>query len=713
MLECIQLTHFKKHENLTVDFAPGLNAVKAENEGGKSTLLQAIAYALFGTRALPDSLEETVTWGKPVNSLRVTLTFSVGGVRHEITRSKGGAELVHPGGTVTGQAETSKFIAELLGADVHLATKLLIAHQGDVQGSLAGGSKNASDLIQQLANFTQIDELIELLQVHLVTGSTASLKARLEHAEQVLASKEVEPLDVQGLRAEAEKLRQDAQEKEGAVRTAATQAQQASRAYSDALKAQAAHQAAQTRVQEREQALSQVQEAEPEKPPAERLDTRQEEAELNEARRRVQEAELVDSMHAYNASLDKQWGAVGDKDNARFEGPRAEAEAAFAAAQAQASRSRNEVADHRVEIAQLEATLLHGSCTACGRDLSDVPEVQQRNERTQRQIEALVQKRDAAARQVELSKEEAELLSQVLGVSVPGELARSPCIKPLDSTVPANLVWVAGEPKPLAQAQADLERAKEALAQKQRLAAQQDLLHRQYAEWESRLEKAQHALQAARKELESVTLPEESVDALSERAEHARKAHEAALALFEAARTQHTEFERDAAQRIAEHESALREREQAEKDVATCQADFKQLEFNNALLKAVREAKPVVTSRLWSLVLCAVSSYFSDMRGIPSDVTRSAAGFLVDGHPVSSLSGSTKDALGLAIRVALLRTFLPGLSLLILDEPNAAMDDERTSQVLGFIAASGFNQTLVVSHDDLTPSVADHIITLH
>jgi len=115
---------------------------------------------------------------------------------------------------------------------------------------------------------------------------------------------------------------------------------------------------------------------------------------------------------------------------------------------------------------------------------------------------------------------------------------------------------------------------------------------------------------------------------------------------------------------------------------------------------------------LWNLVLAAVSTYFSDMRGTPSAVTRAGGGFEVDGHPVSTLSGSTKDALGLAIRVALMRTFLPGLSLRILDEPNAAMDAERTAQVLGFIAGAGFEQTLIVSHDEMTVDVADHIITL-
>ena len=126
----------------------------------------------------------------------------------------------------------------------------------------------------------------------------------------------------------------------------------------------------------------------------------------------------------------------------------------------------------------------------------------------------------------------------------------------------------------------------------------------------------------------------------------------------------------------------------------------------------MREARPVVANKLWALVLGAVSEFFSAMRGQPSVVTRGADGFMVDGHAVATLSGSTKDILGLAIRIALTRTFLPGISLLMLDEPNAAMDDERTANVLGFLGGAGFNQIIVVSHDEMTVDVADHVVTL-
>lgn len=120
----------------------------------------------------------------------------------------------------------------------------------------------------------------------------------------------------------------------------------------------------------------------------------------------------------------------------------------------------------------------------------------------------------------------------------------------------------------------------------------------------------------------------------------------------------------------------------------------------------------MIADRLWGLVLGAVSKYFSDMRGQRSLVTKTPDGFVVDGHAAAGLSGSTLDVLGLAIRVALVRTFVPHASLLVLDEPAAGCDADRTQALLGFLSSSGFAQTVVVSHEEATEAVADHLIEL-
>ena len=160
------------------------------------------------------------------------------------------------------------------------------------------------------------------------------------------------------------------------------------------------------------------------------------------------------------------------------------------------------------------------------------------------------------------------------------------------------------------------------------------------------------------------------------------------------------------------HTRALQALHDAQEVVSARSAEIDALVFNNTLLKKVRTARPAIADRLWAIVLKAVSGYFSEIRGTRSRVTKDSDGFKVDGHSVSTLSGSTLDALGLAIRVALVRTFLPSAPFLILDEPAAAMDEGRTHNMLGFISSAGFGQVILVTHEDVSESVADNIIQL-
>lgn len=100
------------------------------------------------------------------------------------------------------------------------------------------------------------------------------------------------------------------------------------------------------------------------------------------------------------------------------------------------------------------------------------------------------------------------------------------------------------------------------------------------------------------------------------------------------------------------------------------------------------------------------------MRGTQSIVSRTDGAFLVDGRPIEGLSGSTLDILGLAIRVALLKTFLPACSFLVLDEPAAACDAEREAALIATIATAKFEQVVLVTHSDLADAFADQLLNL-
>ena len=136
MIEYLKLTNFKRHENLVIDLSGGLTVLAGANEAGKSSVLQAIVYALGGSRSLPRSLDGTVTYGKPVSSLRVDLRIRISGVVYTIYRSKSGAEMSGGGMLASGQSEVTAAVERLLGVPVAAAAKLFVSNQGSLRGVL-------------------------------------------------------------------------------------------------------------------------------------------------------------------------------------------------------------------------------------------------------------------------------------------------------------------------------------------------------------------------------------------------------------------------------------------------------------------------------------------------------------------------------------------------------------------------------------------------
>ena len=374
------------------------------------------------------------------------------------------------------------------------------------------------------------------------------------------------------------------------------------------------------------------------------------------------------------------------------------------------SRLNNEAVRLVGEIKLLNAQLTHGSCTFCGKDFRGVPEVATKNAETQGKIAAAQADLDVCIDAAEAQQETLDYRRRVDTASRPALkflAANAGRVERADDVLPPVLRWIGEVPSAV---DVDVSIIRSEIAE---LAA----LQKAYDNAQAKLETLRPQLAAAienevslENQLTSmppVTLPQEALDS-------ARAATRTAAAAEQTA----AEHQRDAARALADTKAgytrALESLEAAREAVSARTAEIDALVFNNALLKRVRQARPLIADRLWNLVLKAVSGYFSDIRGIKSRVTKDGDGFKVDDVVVSTLtlSGSTLDALGLAIRVALVRTFLPSAPFLILDEPAAAMDEDRTHNMLGFLASAGFQQILLVTHEDVSESVADNMIQL-
>lgn len=108
-LNQVHLRNFRQHADTLIDFDSGLTGIIGPNGSGKTTILEAIAWALYGTPAVRGT-KEGIRWLRAPGraSVRVELDFDLAGHRYHVARTLSSAELYLDGAaspianTVTG-----------------------------------------------------------------------------------------------------------------------------------------------------------------------------------------------------------------------------------------------------------------------------------------------------------------------------------------------------------------------------------------------------------------------------------------------------------------------------------------------------------------------------------------------------------------------------------------------------------------------------------
>lgn len=701
MLTKITLKNFKVHQDLIISFGSGLQTIRGEVEAGKSSLIQGIAYGLFGSAVLDETLAETVTWGLPDSSLRVELEFMHAGQPFSLYRAKAGAELTGAGVRASGQAEVTKFVEGLFGCTAAIAKQVLLASQGNLRGALDKGPGEAVELIEDLGDIGLLDTIIGKIQEKLPCGSTATLEAMI--AQDALAEPPAQ-VDLSALQAalagktqpltelkktlaelEAEVAKFDvagAHQVLGEARAAGGRLARATKAQLDGEQAVAASREELVRLE----ALPIVDVAD--------LMTQRAAASDAARQRRVKtqmEGLLKDDTATWEGSVEDLVRASNEADET-------------------IKRLKADGQKEAVLVASLSAQrITETACGLCGKDLSNVPEVVAKNsalaERiatsTQRQQDIKLELHGCAADRTELDRIRVAHRDRL-------DLAqREPDLVEygVSKEVPGPLRWIG--PATIAEVGTNFDALiKQANDQAQRLDAARSKLDRQCVQLQGL--DTEHGLAVS-------ALNALDVDKANTTLARATEAQAAVSETFLAVRASEKDvLQASQALRDAEaaHEAQVRVYQAAQQRLEGLRTNLAAMQLHNQVIKRVREARPVVANKVWALVLATVSQYFSQVRGTPSVVTRGEKGFAVDGKSAKSLSGSTKDSLGLAIRLALAKTFLPSLGFLILDEPAAACSDSRESAMLGLLSACDFDQILMVTHSDLADAYSSSIIQL-
>lgn len=710
MLNQITLTCFRKHQSLTIVFTNGIQVIRAANEGGKSTLLEAIGYALFGTRALRTTFDQAVTWGEDAKRLKVSLILTVGDATYTFTRGKSGAEVLFQGKVfVTGQDAVTSFASHLLGADVGTANKLMVASQNSIRGALEEGPKALSQMIEDLAGFDTFDRILSEASTKLALGSPAMAEDRLKRAEagltDMLSSMPPKPDVVEYAKALGTlqtRLWSFGDQLPG-LRTASAAAV---KAWQEGSALYLKRVALEEKVDRALRTLKDADKLVKELMPATKVvvDTSSIEG-LKE-----QIAMSLDHNKrkaAYKAFLELP---TGD----RWVGSSEEFYKGLKDCELRVSNLNTAISGVGYEVKTLKAKRFDSdTCSKCGQKLPNAEGISARNAEVDRGLEDLAYDlKDLEVKRSEESRAQhrfTEAAAFATRYTAAAEQIRDYVVWDI-TTYPGTATWSGPVPEGEAtdvvalrrrildietQAKAvDSAKAKLELAVEQKSKADDNYLAavKAFADFDGPTAD------------DIVTLTAVKDQAISD-----EQVAEGTLIVTKA----------EMAALIKEHDSAVALWAMAKQRVdamygtiAECKEEIKVLAFNNALVKKLRAIRPVIANKLWNTVLASVSVMFSTMRKEESWVTKEGSGFMVNGQPVESLSGSTLDILGMAIRCAMLRTFLPQCGLLVLDEPGHGCDSERVESMLGFLKGVNFQQTLLVSHEEVSETVADNLIIL-
>lgn len=688
MLNELALTNFRQHENLVLNFTTGLNVLRAPNESGKSSIYEAIGYAFWGSRTLSESFDAVVTWGKSPYSLKVRQKFTVAGVVYTINRSKSGAELKGSDGVVvSGQQEVTNFVEKLLGASATVGMATLIARQSKMADVLEG---SALSLIEELSNMSLIDDVVVKIQKDLPSGNTKALEAQIASLQNT-----VEPVaDFSPQLAEVTRCEASLSLNAVAIETLTEKVAgiaSAAQAARSRLAAQAGRDISRNQISARLAKASEAIASVPVKP-----DFAMSVAQLRAAKDLAdRDSQIRSAWTAFNSLV------VTDRNRNNFV-------IDYATLREELAKLNQSLTlvNQRIAVIQSETETDETTCGFCGKNLTDVPEFVAKREKRQAAYLALVAEREAVIESLRLDRlslaafqsvEQQDYLQTLALAKLEGYVALD------DRTIPALPIWV-GESVASTPDTTDYR-----------------LLIAQQLQAETAYERAQAThdaavalvtqLQAELQEvLADISLPDDSP----------------AVALFDglsrdlkALENQRYAFERDlqaananllSAQRLAklEMDTFMERKRQADELIALLS------EYNkvNALLKRLRDVRPLVAKELWSMVLSAISHIFTQMRGTNSVVTRDTDGFKVNGVGYKSYSGSTKDVLGLAIRFVLQKTFLGNVDFTLLDEPASGCDEVRETDLLAAITRAEFTQVLLVTHSNLADTFASNMIML-
>ncbi len=168
-LKSLKLENFRQHEDSHIEFSEGITIISGTNGAGKSTILEAITWALYGTEAARGN-KDTIRFNraKPRSKVMAELIFSLDNTVYKAVRYLDRAEVYignEEAPVVTSQQEVTKYLTEKIGMNRNEFFNTYFTGQKELNFMKNQGTTERKKFISKVMGYEKIREAQEHARV--------------------------------------------------------------------------------------------------------------------------------------------------------------------------------------------------------------------------------------------------------------------------------------------------------------------------------------------------------------------------------------------------------------------------------------------------------------------------------------------------------------------------------------------------------------------
>jgi len=218
ILTSLTMINYKKYQDFTLEFVEGLTGIIGRNGSGKSTIFDAITFALYGdVRGEKETIRNAKAGEK--EAVVVTLEFEIEGENYKVVREMRGKTLVakatlydHKDALLSeGSREVTKHITKLVGMNKEAFMHTVFASQKELTALSGLKNEDRKKIIRKLLGLEKIDKIEQeikskLTQLNRDIKSFSEILLSDAEVKELEEQKEAKTKEAEALQKEVEKI---------------------------------------------------------------------------------------------------------------------------------------------------------------------------------------------------------------------------------------------------------------------------------------------------------------------------------------------------------------------------------------------------------------------------------------------------------------------------------------------------------------------------